>query len=306
MANEDQLDDWSDEAPRAEVPTRGGQPLREYPLTQSCGHVQTYPSYEPFEETQAAFLASRVCRACWIAAKEAAKDEVVKQAEALATGRHVPALEGTPKQVAWATQVRAGSIVAAEAAFRPREGHPGNATDLERFYSGIEVADAARWWLNHAAPGGRKGQDIGPREWLALMFGGDTFEANVEDRGGWDAVRAAQRAEEAKVEAQQVKWKTNFEAGMARYRARLAAEKAARAQQEPSPAPAQPNPATPRPGPAPRAQIARPGPHSQRPVSPPPPSPGPVVRSGPKVGRNAPCPCGSGKKYKKCCEAEGR
>lgn len=28
-----------------------------------------------------------------------------------------------------------------------------------------------------------------------------------------------------------------------------------------------------------------------------------VVRSGPKVGRNEPCPCGSGKKYKKCCLA---
>jgi SEC-C motif-containing protein len=26
----------------------------------------------------------------------------------------------------------------------------------------------------------------------------------------------------------------------------------------------------------------------------------PVVREGPKVGRNDPCPCGSGKKYKKC------
>jgi preprotein translocase subunit SecA len=25
------------------------------------------------------------------------------------------------------------------------------------------------------------------------------------------------------------------------------------------------------------------------------------VRVGPKVGRNAPCPCGSGKKYKRCC-----
>jgi preprotein translocase subunit SecA len=24
-------------------------------------------------------------------------------------------------------------------------------------------------------------------------------------------------------------------------------------------------------------------------------------RNSPKVGRNAPCPCGSGKKYKKCC-----
>ncbi len=25
------------------------------------------------------------------------------------------------------------------------------------------------------------------------------------------------------------------------------------------------------------------------------------VREGPKVGRNDPCPCGSGKKYKRCC-----
>lgn len=25
------------------------------------------------------------------------------------------------------------------------------------------------------------------------------------------------------------------------------------------------------------------------------------IRSTPKIGRNAPCPCGSGKKYKKCC-----
>jgi SEC-C motif domain protein len=27
-----------------------------------------------------------------------------------------------------------------------------------------------------------------------------------------------------------------------------------------------------------------------------------VVRAQPKVGRNEPCPCGSRKKYKKCCE----
>ncbi len=29
----------------------------------------------------------------------------------------------------------------------------------------------------------------------------------------------------------------------------------------------------------------------------------PVKREGEKIGRNAPCPCGSGKKYKKCCGA---
>ena len=27
-------------------------------------------------------------------------------------------------------------------------------------------------------------------------------------------------------------------------------------------------------------------------------------KAGPKVGRNDPCPCGSGKKFKKCCMAK--
>lgn len=26
-----------------------------------------------------------------------------------------------------------------------------------------------------------------------------------------------------------------------------------------------------------------------------------IIRSCPKIGRNDPCPCGRGKKYKKCC-----
>jgi len=26
----------------------------------------------------------------------------------------------------------------------------------------------------------------------------------------------------------------------------------------------------------------------------------PITRDGPKIGRNDPCPCGSGKKYKQC------
>lgn len=28
-----------------------------------------------------------------------------------------------------------------------------------------------------------------------------------------------------------------------------------------------------------------------------------ITRDAPKIGRNDPCPCGSGKKYKKCCGA---
>jgi preprotein translocase subunit SecA len=35
-------------------------------------------------------------------------------------------------------------------------------------------------------------------------------------------------------------------------------------------------------------------------------APPPPVRSEPKVGRNDPCPCGSGRKYKKCCGAAAK
>jgi preprotein translocase subunit SecA len=56
----------------------------------------------------------------------------------------------------------------------------------------------------------------------------------------------------------------------------------------------------PRPLVAPPARVAPPG---RRPAPPAPPSDDPVatfVREQPKVGRNQPCPCGSGKKYKQC------
>lgn len=32
----------------------------------------------------------------------------------------------------------------------------------------------------------------------------------------------------------------------------------------------------------------------------------PYVRETPKIGRNDPCSCGSGKKYKKCCGVSSR
>ena len=35
------------------------------------------------------------------------------------------------------------------------------------------------------------------------------------------------------------------------------------------------------------------------------PPPEPLRRAAPKVGRNEPCPCGSSKKFKKCCGLTG-
>jgi preprotein translocase subunit SecA len=43
---------------------------------------------------------------------------------------------------------------------------------------------------------------------------------------------------------------------------------------------------------------------ASRPVEPSPTTPvEPYRRANPKVGRNEPCPCGSGRKFKKCCGA---
>jgi len=63
-------------------------------------------------------------------------------------------------------------------------------------------------------------------------------------------------------------------------------------------------PSTPAPEQAPPASAA-PAPSGGRPLNPPRAAPPPlkpatVMRDMPKVGRNDPCPCGSGKKYKQC------
>jgi len=44
-----------------------------------------------------------------------------------------------------------------------------------------------------------------------------------------------------------------------------------------------------------------PGQPSQQPFQQEAPKPAPIQSNEPRVGRNDPCPCGSGKKYKKCC-----
>jgi len=66
------------------------------------------------------------------------------------------------------------------------------------------------------------------------------------------------------------------------------AQKAPAALPQPSPAPFPQPPARPAPSPAPETV------HN---------SAQPVRRAAPKIGRNHPCPCGSGKKFKHCCLA---
>jgi preprotein translocase subunit SecA len=46
--------------------------------------------------------------------------------------------------------------------------------------------------------------------------------------------------------------------------------------------------------------LADPGEQGETPEQEAPAAPQPFTREQPKVGRNEPCPCGSGKKYKQC------
>ena len=52
--------------------------------------------------------------------------------------------------------------------------------------------------------------------------------------------------------------------------------------------------------PAQRMPVGAPPPGMELPQTP----AAPIRKDEPKVGRNDPCPCGSGRKYKKCCGAE--
>jgi preprotein translocase subunit SecA len=75
------------------------------------------------------------------------------------------------------------------------------------------------------------------------------------------------------------------------FKMQVAREAAPEPAHRPAPAPL----ATPQPRPAPAVSLSR-GTPERRPEA---------ARSGQKVGRNDPCYCGSGKKYKKCCLAKG-
>src|SRR4029077_1024120 len=56
---------------------------------------------------------------------------------------------------------------------------------------------------------------------------------------------------------------------------------------------------------APEWQETRGGGRGAAPPPAPAPRTDPAAAAGQKVGRNDPCPCGSGKKYKKCCLLKG-
>jgi preprotein translocase subunit SecA len=76
------------------------------------------------------------------------------------------------------------------------------------------------------------------------------------------------------------------------FKMQVAREAAPEPVRRPAPAPL----AAPQPRPAAAVSLSRGAAPERRPET---------ARSGQKVGRNDPCYCGSGKKYKKCCLAKG-
>ena len=81
-------------------------------ITRACGHQEQIAIYGPYKdrERRLEYEATKLCAACYRAQKaaeqEAAKDEVADVISRLG----LPELEGTPKQVAWATDIRANRV----------------------------------------------------------------------------------------------------------------------------------------------------------------------------------------------------
>jgi preprotein translocase subunit SecA len=95
---------------------------------------------------------------------------------------------------------------------------------------------------------------------------------------------------------EELEYKINADSVQRLFRIQLTAPEAAPVRRRPLARPLQMGRGA---GPAPLQSAADGGgpiqPAEARPVT--------IRREAPKVGRNDPCPCGSGKKYKKCCGA---
>lgn len=80
-----------------------------YLVTHSCGHndYRMIRAGGPdYRDKRLAFEASRLCTACWKNQQDALWAEEAKQAAALNKNLGLPALVGTPRQIAWAETIR--------------------------------------------------------------------------------------------------------------------------------------------------------------------------------------------------------
>jgi len=152
--------------------------MAKYDVIHSCGHTEEHQLYGARRDRDGRrdWLSRQPCTDCWTvcwraqqAAERAKANEAAAEANAAAG---LPALVGTPKQIAWAESIRkpvAESLAAIELAGARRAAESGDPADREVVDAIILVAGEvlghteARWWIEEREgdPIRRRGDGVG-------------------------------------------------------------------------------------------------------------------------------------------------
>jgi len=110
-------------------------------ITHCCGHVVRHQIYGKVSEREnkASWLAEKPCTECWKAEQEAKRAEENARALGQAKILELPELTGTPKQVAWATTIRAKALEGLEKEL----AKPNLAPQI------VAVETSAKWWIEN-------------------------------------------------------------------------------------------------------------------------------------------------------------
>lgn len=121
-----------------------------YDIDHDCGHrvqVSLVRGARADRLRAAALLERQPCRACWVRAQIARGNAAVDALDASELGARLPALEGTEKQVAWATRVRATALKALVDGAPTASSVTGRGLDLAARAAVARITDAS-WFCD--------------------------------------------------------------------------------------------------------------------------------------------------------------
>lgn len=124
-------------------------------ITRSCGHQETVNICGPYagRERQAEYEATKSCKACWQAEQDAKRQAANAEAATAAQTAGRPELQGTEKQVAWATTIRETLTAGLEQGRSAVDANPKASVEYKAIIGAvidrIEAEASAAWWIEH-------------------------------------------------------------------------------------------------------------------------------------------------------------
>lgn len=167
--------------------------MTQYSVKHTCGHSTGVTLYGKGTERESKlrWLSEQPCKPCLIA-------EEVHRAETKAAKQQLPALVGSPKQVAWAERIRYETLLVIErhipedqldiaVAIPERAAFvPGETMTLRHTIERIRQQDDCRWWIDNAKRVhdiGRRDLLFGPQDFLAELIPAAAFGDRIPDTG---------------------------------------------------------------------------------------------------------------------------